>query len=76
MTVYVIVKGLRARFVTVSKEKMSCGASKATNKKGNKLAKKRNEAIAAEVIVFDDSGYYGGGGEGGTVVDSLGGKSE
>ena len=44
MTVYVTVKGVTARVATVSKETMSHGASKETNKKRNKLAKKRNEA--------------------------------
>ena len=59
---YVTVKGLTARAVTVSLKKISRGASKATNEKGNKLAKKRNEATAAEVIVCDDSVDDAGGG--------------
>ena len=37
MTVYVIVKGLKYHVETVFKETMSPGASKATNKKVNKL---------------------------------------
>ena len=41
MTVYVIVKGLKYHVEKVFKETMSPGASKATNKKVNKLAKKR-----------------------------------
>ena len=40
VTVYVTVKGATARVETVNKETMSCSASKATNKKGNNLAKK------------------------------------
>ena len=55
---------------------MPRGASKAINKKGNKLSKKLNEATAAEVIVCDDSGDDASGGERGTVVTSLGKKVE
>ena len=40
VTVYVTVKGVKACVVMASKETMSCSASKATNKKGNNLAKK------------------------------------
>ena len=64
MTVYVRVKGVTARLVTVSKKTIYCGATKATNKKGNKLAKKRNKATEDEVTVCDDSGDDAGGGEG------------
>ena len=69
MTVYVTVKGVTDRVATASKEIMSCGASKYTNKKGNKLTKRKNEATAAEVIVCYDSFDDAGGGEGGTVVN-------
>ena len=67
----VAVKGVTDRVAAVSKETMSRGVSKATNKKGKNFAKK-NEATAPEVIVCDDSGDDTGGGEGGTVVNSLG----
>ena len=53
---------------------MSRGASKATNKKGNKFAK--NQVTVAEVIVCDNSGDDASGGEGGTMVNSPGKKSE
>ena len=62
MTVYVTVKRVTVGVATVSKENMSCGASKSTNNKGNKLAKKKNEATLAEVIVCDDGGHDAGGG--------------
>ena len=39
VTVYVTVKLVIACVATVSKEKISRGASKAANKRGNKLAK-------------------------------------
>ena len=55
---------------------MSRGASKATNKKGNKLLKKRNEATEYEVIVCGDSGDGASGGWGGIVVNSLGKKTD
>ena len=45
MTVDVVVKGLTARVATVSKETMYRGASKATNKKGNDSAKKRQQHL-------------------------------
>ena len=43
LTVYVTVKGVTGRIATVSKEIMSCGALKATNKKLNQIEK--NEMI-------------------------------
>ena len=61
MTVDVAVKGVTASVATVSKETMSRGASKSTNKKGGKFAK-TNEATATEVILFGDSDDDAGGG--------------
>ena len=76
MTVDVTVKGVTARIATVSKETMSCGTFKSTNKKVNKLAKNIIEATASDIIVCDNSGNDAGGGEGGAVFNSLGKKSE
>ena len=72
----VSLKELTDRFEILSKETMSRRASKATNKKGNKFAKKQNEATSPEVIVCDDSGDDASGWEGGTLVNSLVKKTE
>ena len=41
MTVDVSLKGVTARVTTASKETMSCGASKSTNKNGNEFEKNK-----------------------------------
>ena len=63
------MKRVTDRVATVSKETMSRGALKVTNKKWNKLEKKLNEATSAEVTVCDDNGDDSGGEEGRTVAN-------